>query len=482
MTRHRRRRLTAPAAFTLMELLVAVALTSLLLFLINQLFNDTREAVTTGIKTGEILVESETIGNQIARDANAMLGPNASPGSPAGFIVIVQRTIGEDPASKDGIYNGTDPGVLFPDPTGGEHREVVRSDQLVFITDSTAGGGTSPFTSITPMADDTLGSNITAPYARVWYGHVLRTNPDGAVGVPALGAGEPNLDGNTWAIGRQALLLTGSNSGVYVDGAEYGDTIIGYGGHPLWAGLSDVSNKDLVNGADGVLDDLTNATTYDTQAYAYTYAAERLRSNPVPDGGFVSWQAAQTHPYLAGNVSDFIVEFAGDYNPIDGKIDVDTRDAGDPNDDVIKWYTHDAFANEPSGTAPYLGQADLARPITFEAPATFQTGATTDPNDAYYNDAPGNPESNNADAIFVFRHDDGTGYDPAGPTNSKWPYLIRIRYRLHDVDGQVVSTNTAKTANGLDDDGDGDVDVDDPDEAVVSGQWFEHVIKVARPQ
>ena len=46
------------------------------------------------------------------------------------------------------------------------------------------------------------------------------------------------------------------------------------------------------------------------------------------------------------------------------------------------------------------------------------------------------------------------------PTNSTWPYLIRIRYRLHDSRGSLQSNLNGNT---------------------VLGKWFEQIIKVNRP-
>ena len=58
------------------------------------------------------------------------------------------------------------------------------------------------------------------------------------------------------------------------------------------------------------------------------------------------------------------------------------------------------------------------------------------------------------------------------PPQSKWPQLIRIRYRLHDPRGQVISFNEEFPFNHRDDDGNGVVDDPDGREARCCGIWF----------
>ena len=84
--------------------------------------------------------------------------------------------------------------------------------------------------------------------------------------------------------------------------------------------------------------------------------------------------------------------------------------------------------------------------------------------------------------IFIFRVDDDTAHPgPVGTAinNSSWPYLIRIRYRLHDTRGRLESNYRDAIRDGIDNDGDGTTD--EADEERISGRWFERIISVPRP-
>lgn len=416
--------------FTLIELIIAISIMSLMVFLINTLFFQTQRAVSVGIQTGDMLMANETISSQIERDANAMVGPGSD-----GFLVIINKLYtNEDIRTRDG-----------------DSTAHVRSDQLLFFTEVTGG---QLFASLTPEDTTTFQSSRTADKAKIWYGHVAKTEYDG---VPSA---DSNHYANQWTLGRQAMLLIDSASvaagSIYVDGLPTElQSVVNSSESTLnqaFMGITDVANRTLTN----IVVDAPIA--YPSDAINYAYPTQRLRVNPVPllDGTALSleeWRIAQTHAHLANNVSDFIVEFAGDYTAPVGIIDKDA--SGD-----IKWYGYwhnnstelrrDPLA--PGSTTDYdSSQPDVYIPV----------GLT------YYDPAPGIA---NGDATFVFPDSDPT----------EWPYLIRIRYRMHDAEGRIVSANSARLTNGtIDDDNDGDIN--EEDEATVNGQWFEQIIKVNRP-
>ena len=60
-----------------MELMVAITITALMLFLVSRIFFDTTTAVTQGIATSQVIDNSRAISDQIERDAEAMVGPAA---------------------------------------------------------------------------------------------------------------------------------------------------------------------------------------------------------------------------------------------------------------------------------------------------------------------------------------------------------------------------------------------------------------------
>jgi len=311
---------------------------------------------------------------------------------------------------------------------------------------------------------------------------------------------------NRWYLGRQALFLadTGYN-GIEARGGSTGFHNIRHDaaveGYPtsgngragglrntmdfptasgsdlgLWGGVSDVADADMA----GIVAQLNAAptTNYHSRALRLAYVSKRLRANPYPlfDAGnlqrqYQAWSIAQMHPIFARGVSDFVVEFAGDYDnddPTDGIQGPDGQiDLDDPTDGSIRWYAHDGFQNNPDPSA--LGYNNsLPKTYSFE-PVRSAVGTIVDTstggvaNEAYYIDdtsvAPYNatPAVAHVDGAFIFRHDDDDAYNPPTTDGSLWPHLIRIRYRLHDPDGVVMQ-------------GDGQ-----------HGKWFETIIAVNRP-
>lgn len=396
--------------FTILELLVAMSITIVLLFLINRLFFDTVHAVGQGAALGRIFSASRIMGDQIDQDAQYMTGP-----SEGGFLVIINREI-----ANVTVQIG--------------EREVsrtVRSDQLVFIR---GAEGVEP---LAPGGANSFNNGARGSYARVWYGHVLRTNPDGTSAVGALLGNDPNNRlGNEWILGRQALLLTGGANGssIYVNGAAYNSIVNGLAGisptQRLYMGLSDQSRMALyaLTGPRGTLT-LASSTDYKGTAYDYTFASsdsgvfgrQRLRVNPRPDGTtFESWRIGQMHPCLMENVSDFIVEFAVDANN-SGELDVH---GGTGNivwrsmEDPPPWSGYGAGFKNPNHV---LSNAQLPLP--------------------------------DKETRFTFQHD--------YPDN--WPYLIRVRYRLHDARGAVREFVGAGAIGGRE-----------------PGKWFEHIFRVNR--
>ncbi|MFA9479515.1 Tfp pilus assembly protein FimT/FimU [Phycisphaerales bacterium AB-hyl4] len=475
------------AGFTMMELIISIVLASLLAFLVNSLFFETSRAVQVGVRTGDMLVESESIGEQIRRDAERMAGPNKDDEDPTeyethppGVLVIVNRLFRYDEG-----YEGVR--VNFE---GTERLESIRSDQISFIT--RLNQDDDPFAPLTPQSDVQFHNENTAPHARVWYGHVLRTPSSGAPYANNDDAWLPNTDiANNWILGRQQLLLADGPDGTIAEHFTYDANVLEAATptteYPysspqpmLYHGLTDVADFPLF-GTDSLIAYLeADPNDYGPRAAAMTFirdANERLHVNPQPtdnDQYLASWQLAQMHAILAMGVSDFIVEFAGDYDSTsEGRID---RDA----DNRIKWYSYhfnnpDEGRNFPINWDEELNLSaydyDAAIPRSYDA---------TQIDNGYFQDLDGNDEdqfhfqhinstnsysTDNADAVFVFRHDNDD------PDECKWPHLIRIRYRLHDHRGMVTSLTEGYNPPPL----------DRYEEYAISGRWFEHIIRVPRP-
>lgn len=487
------------AGFTIIELIVAIALTSMLAFMVNTLFFETTRAVQVGVRTGDMLVTSETIGDQLRRDAKRMNGPNrdsstwsSSADDAPGVLVIANRLF----VWNEGA-NGTR--VNFE---GDERQQSVRSDQLAFITHRTLEDE-GAFRALTPENEDQFHNANAADHARVWYGHVLRTDEDGMTPADAL---LPNTSpANYWVLGRQQMLLTGGASGTSANYFTYDAAVTeaasGSSQSPysssspppplLYHGLTDVSNRSLFGDPSSLIEQLVTPTgpadDYGNLAADLAFvrnANTRLHVNPLPEpqsGMMESWQLAQMHAILAMGVSDFIVEFAGDYRDSPG---VDNNLGNDDlidrdEEGYIMWYS--LYYNNPEEERNYATDTEddpnnllyyAALPRSYNAMAVhsssrpvFQDLDESNSDLVHHAGIVGDYFSENADAVFVFRHDDENASDP--DYESKWPHLIRIRYRLQDPRGMVTSSLSG---------GAGTIETEP-----TAGRWFEHVMRVPRP-
>ena len=439
--------------FTIVELIVTMAILGLMLFLINQLFNDTSSAVQTSVQTSKTIATTRSINEQLSADADAMVGPGL--GNDGGYIVIIQQRLPNIPM--------LDPQTLAELPNDVD----LRSDQLLFIRDAVG------LKSMTPAGASTYGTNFVGQpggRAKVWYGHAQRTQPNGQPRTGAntgLGGSAAKLDrvGSNWIMGRQAMLFNPTNEATsntlssvpsgftHAATAAYNSTVnnaTGYTSPIAWKGLSDITAQDYGpydpnNAPVTLLDQLSDpAITLATRnasyhSTAYPDASSRLHVNTAPDAGstnYASWSIAQTHAILAQGCSEIIVDFAADLNG-DGDFDRTTGGA-------ILWY--DALRQSAfSWTNPGSG----IQPRTLDG--TNQK-------------------------IFVFRADDDGEHNSVTDPGSSWPYMIRIRYRLHDTRGRLTSNYNEVL---VDNDGDGTTDEIDDDK--ISGRWFERIISVPRP-
>lgn len=457
--------------FTIIELMVTMSILGLMLFLVNQLFNDTSQAVQTSVQTSKTISTSRSINEQLTADADAMVGPGDLSQDP-GYIVIIQQRI---------------PNATLLDPQNLTEVTVteLRTDQLLFIRD---GEGLK---SMTPASTNGYGTNFVGQpgdRAKVWYGHALRTLPNGQLtGTTAafqLGGASARLDkvGNNFILGRQAMLFNPTNAatgnkldfapGTFIHAVNgyYGSAVnnSGYtGGAQTFKGLSDITIQNYGPRTGAIppltlLDQLTDGSG-DNNDYintAYPNAANRLRVNtapnpaPAPAGtNYAAWSIAQGHPILAQGCSEIIVDFAADLNG-DGKIDTQ-------------------FGGQGATGAPIYWYDALKQAGNF----AWAPELNTDPLQPFFN-------TNSNTKSFIFRVNDKDAYDtstgsPAIQDHSNWPYLIRIRYRLHDTRGRLNGNYAAALNDGLDNDGDGTADESGEDR--IAGRWFERIISVPRP-
>jgi len=378
--------------FTMLEMLVALSITIIMVLFIGEIFTTVKDAAASSIGTSRVL--------QHARIVNAQMDADTQPGMmvpPAedGFLIVVNKEYAGVQISQD------NPGT-----------QTLFSDQLCFAR---LRGDLEP---ITPGNTNSVSSTSDAPYVKIWYGHALRTRPDGSdytnkqLGPAGDGINQYAIN---WVFGRQALFLdedtTTNPQVIYSQGAKYNSDVSGSGAPvptKLYMGLTDVAGSTGAGAGNTALADISSQIVASkSAAIDFVYVNERLQANPFPvydpdpdpdkNRELDAWQLAQTHPFFVPNTISIEIEFAGDYLPAgnppttpigDGEIDTDSEDN-------IIWY---------SERSTHKGNVSNYTVSSLSAPAT-----------------------DNADELYVWRKGD------------HWPHLIRITYRLTDDRGVVSS-------------------------------------------
>jgi hypothetical protein len=231
----------------------------------------------------------------------------------------------------------------------------------------------------------------------------------------------------------------------------------------LYAGTTDVINLGYystaatppnINGAlirdtGGTLNSNDDDATYRAAAMGLMFDAQRLWVNKHPDintaAPLPAGLLAQMHPIIAENCSDFIVEFAGDYVDELPTGSVDGLPDGGPDVDAqgeIKWY---GLGNHPASNS-YAFPGSM--------PAWFTTAVPAIPSPM---------GTSGGKVIYVFRHDQP----------HQWPYLVRIRYRLHDKRGDLQGSFSPEDEVPPDPNNDNKIGTN-------YGRWFEQIIRVNR--
>ncbi len=471
---------------TLIEMMVALAITTFVVLVVNQLFNSVTQTVARGTQASELLQKSRTVDEQLAYETelnvngdptksvswqSRMVGPAGRKGvEPRGFLAIVQRVVQAPLTFEDGIRGET---------------RFIRSDQLMFVYDqnSDLDAGNKRLPALAPSSQYSFAGDQrdseNAEYVRMWYGHVLQLrdtdNPcdlsnsdyqELELGNTA-GPNNPNILAQDWILGRHALFLTDSNKNPAPPYFPYGPYVGSENFHPIAAapvsqannsprladGVADVANitlDELINGTAAYptagLDARPSLAVYQSSVLSMMFTQLPLMTASKPrdykNGGHMNaWDYSPSHTYFMGGVSDFIVEFAGDLTQgwftgvptvantgADGELD---RDA----DGRIKWYAAPitGFTNWNSAGPDAAFNED--RPRTYPTPSSG-----TDP-DEY---APLVPQtitngmfsprqnsSTSAQAAFVWTHKP-TGSPAIAGDFTQWPWMLRIRYRLHD--------------------------------------------------
>ncbi|MEO0514610.1 MAG: prepilin-type N-terminal cleavage/methylation domain-containing protein [Planctomycetota bacterium] len=232
--------------FTLVELLVAIAVLSLMMTLAARIFFDAQTGVQRGLQTSQIIAESRSIAQPMAEDVRAMNVFVSKYGSNSpGFLVINQNTFPGVRYPEPEDIN-TDPSTWTADRNGngtpGEPADLMRSDQIAFFRDA------NELDSLTPGQNDRYDSQAKARHARVWYGHIWPTD---VTPTATTAPGDVGYDlSSQLVLGRQAALIIEEDAATtYPDGSTGDSGLPGAGvryaggvnpNDALFDGLSDV--------------------------------------------------------------------------------------------------------------------------------------------------------------------------------------------------------------------------------------------------
>jgi len=441
----------------MLEMLVAVAATVVMVLFLNQVFTAMSNGVSVGIATSDIMQSSQVLSSRLREDARPMQGWTAG-----GFLVLMQKQYDSSVAPHQGLRLRKDD----PAPPAGQPIRL-RSDQIMWVRSK------GDLTPRTPENDGSFADAASAASmdVRVWYGHVLRTNPLGTV-ADALGTGD-NAIASQWILGRHLLFLDPTPSGICIDSGGYNSDNRNWAldshsaNFPVYAApaLAPIWNKGLCDVFYGSLNDIIFAITapggldYPYGLYQLGYGYERLWCNSQP-AGYDAYQMAQMHGYLLANVSDFRADFAGDYITNDPVTHLPDPTKGADNlidyfGGRVMWYSYYwNVPNDPAlppSLAPYAGTQrvaggtilsyDPSQPTTYPYPQAALTperfvepGAVATAVNAIADVdpelVPGSGGMPCAEAAFVWCPQPGDGY-------LRWPHMIRLRYRLHDSSGRL---------------------------------------------
>jgi prepilin-type N-terminal cleavage/methylation domain-containing protein len=385
---HSRRRY-APRGFTLTELLVALALVAVLLVGISSVFRLTSNAIGAGTALGDAIRAHRAIGNQLSLD---FLGYSATaniaePDDNSGILPIGEPNTGNNnrqPAII--IYSTHRPSFLSPEAETANTEIRRRIDTLSFFTRGTFTRQTGEGTK--------FSDSFKSTYAWVWYGHlrvfnsvlanVNLTAGYDAPGVKSAVAGSQanNYYARDWTLGRGAMLLSDYNrpNNTIVDSAgnlityvtrawtspttdsnalsplnygssaNQGGSIIQQVGTDVAATTPSQFRARLAFLADPAGDPTANTQPFvgsrldDWYEFVFGSDTRRFWANPfaaqltdasnataVQDYGRALSRRSQL---LQRGVTQFTVEFAGDFAPADGEVDFNTVNGVRQ----IRWY------------------------------------------------------------------------------------------------------------------------------------------------
>lgn len=368
--RQRATALKLRSAFTLLELMVSIAIVLILILGVNQVFSLTGQTVGAGQALSTV--------NRDARNAQAVIYTdfhNAAVSDGPFFFIRSERTYAfrskrdqeqdrdQQPSTIDLNANnieGDSPGEIVAKNYYNFRNHRV--DRVGFFT-------RGDFRRQTGNEGVTFAADQTSREAYIWYGHLKRqdnTNPPPATPTNTWDPGDTsaanvnNRYATDWMLGRMVMLLQEPDAtGVIKDrngvAQQYIKRVGGLSPLSLNSNATDGTNLlqwgryDLagtsIDGYRQVLTTLLGATP--SAQWATAVSNFRFQGEPKPTRPLTGYGAARTNPVFIPACTQFIVEFAGDYvtqDPATGRPAINTRGDGkldfvvDNGVQKVRWY------------------------------------------------------------------------------------------------------------------------------------------------
>jgi hypothetical protein len=362
-------------------MLVVLLIMSIIIVATSAVFSSVSRAISIGAGQSQIISNGRAIGDYLYHDFQQQVGPSSG-----GFIIITCRKLTAKLQSSD------------------TNTVTVRDDELTFVR--TRGGDLQ---SQTANASNAL-------HALVTYGHAAKLDGTTTYTPTSDSPGYQNYPATDWILMRQALLLN-STSGLPTTGNATNATgALPANNANLLQGKTDVASCSLLDLTTYLraLGTKPGAGTFATNAPNLTYGSSGSAPNynylwarrfPFASSGapglsdFSQNNVNQMHAYFAGQVSDFRVDFWA----------MPTDNTGNPTSAAGKWYSIDTTGSDAVYPAPTNGQRYTPGPTAVA----------------------------NGGQMFVFEHGDVETLANGTGSPSSWPYMIRVRYRVHDAAAKI---------------------------------------------
>jgi prepilin-type N-terminal cleavage/methylation domain-containing protein len=482
-----------PRAFTLIELMLSIALVVVLLFGVEQLFQTTTDAIQAGQTVGQFSSDTESASPALFDDLNHVVKDGPC------FIIASQIAI--EFLNKADAQTGTDPTAIVADTSGNTYavnpalygQRSHRVDLLSFFVHSQLRRKTANDGSLTSfeVGDDAFIqiSHLALPAGGTGWVGPQYVPP--SVGDPTLNRLAPYA--SHWVLGRSQVLLRDPNtipaSDVYLSQSKGGTGVYAVDLRPLSrysqdsnggtgphfsrydvAGITLEQFRQKVTTAVQQQPNLwwVPMVTYEEPTYTgtpgtinYTGGSNspypdfnRFQGDPRLDAPLDAASVANLSPYFLQHCSQFIVEYAGDYlsqDPLSGNT------TGLAPDGTVD-FTYDINGNRQ---ILWYGLPRMTHIITTTIPAGITLKNDVVPLRDYY-----------------YSYEDAKGF---ARTNPSFEYCINLPYTSNYANigaGFANANYVAAWRNNCPSMIRILFKLDDPNNKVQDGPWYEYVFRL----